>query len=225
MPCSGRYAEAWQYTSFWCISSLLKGNDNSGGAGNAFLTDTFVNFQTFGIQPNVGMIVYNLTQGTHGPVTAVTNTTLTATGVSWDDGDEYRIVAMTRAEQSAAENALDIAASDIHSAMFAANACNCDLADWAYNAAPDGYSYLAKLNIIDAAIYYQCPCSKAHISDEMRRAYLEWIDNQLQLIRTGKLELCDGETGADFPAVDYAELTWTTFNTARIIANTIKRSR
>jgi hypothetical protein len=141
----------------------------------------------------------------------------------WADPNEYAefwcIDAPCASEEEAIiSNVLDIAASDIHSALAAANACDCGLADWAY-------TYLKKLNIIDAVIYHFCHCAKPHISDDMRQAYLKWIDQELELIRTGKKELCDGETGADFPAVDYAEMTWTDFNTARIIENEIKRSR
>jgi hypothetical protein len=223
MTCSGRWAEAWQFTSFWCISAMLKGQDDGGGAGVAFLTDSQVDFAAFGIEANVGMTLYNLTQGTSGPVTAVAPNTLTATGVIWNDGDLYRIVAMTRAEQSAAENALDIAATDVHSALAAADACDCTLAGWAYDATQLGYSYLAKLNIIDAAIYHDCPCAKTHISEEMRKAYMAWVDTELELIRTGKKELCEGATGADFPAAGYAELTWTNFNVGRILENEAMR--
>jgi hypothetical protein len=121
-------------------------------------------------------------------------------------------------EEATINGILEIAASDIHSALAAANACDCDLADWAT-------AYLKKLNIIDAVIYHFCHCAKPMIGDDMRQAYLDWINGELELIRTGKKELCDGETGADFPAVDYAEMTWTDFNTARIIENEVKRRR
>ena len=61
------------------------------------------------------------------------------------------------------ESYLELAASDIHVALAATGACDCTLAPWAL-------TYLAKLNIIDAAAYYQCPtpCSSPRLSDEMR---------------------------------------------------------
>lgn len=217
MPCTGTFAAAWQFTTFWCISSLLLGEDNGGGVANPQLTDTFVDFMDFGVEANVGMRLWNLTQDTEGFITVVTDTTLTAPGVTWADGDEYRVVLMTRAEESAAENALSIAATDIHSAIAAANACDCTMASWAYLPDSNGYSYLAKLNIIDAAIYHQCACARTPLSDEMRQRFLDWVDAELELIRTGEKELCEGETGSAFPAITWIEQAWTEFNAREII--------
>src|SRR4030067_892174 len=70
--CSGRYAEAWLFSLFWCPSSTMKGLDNGGGMGAGFLTDTQANFTNVGVKANQGMILYNLTTGLYGPVTAVT---------------------------------------------------------------------------------------------------------------------------------------------------------
>ena len=61
------------------------------------------------------------------------------------------------------------------------------------------------------------------MTEDMRQAFLNWMDNQLELIRTGKKELCDGETGADFPAVDWAEQAWNDFNTQVIIEKDLLR--
>ena len=210
--CTSRWAEVYHFAGFWCLSSIVTGTDNSGGAANAFLTDSTKNFPNLGIRANVGMILYNLTADTSGPVTAVTTARLTATGVTWDDGDSYRIVALDGAEIATVELYLDIAASDIHAALAANGACDCVLADWALG-------FLQKLNVIDAAAYYQCPCAKPVLSDEMRGRYLDWMSMQLDLIRTGQLELCAGETGSDFPAVGWAEQGLTVFNTAKIISN------
>jgi hypothetical protein len=217
MACNGRYSEAWQFAAFWCTEGILMGVDNSGGAGNAMLTDSLVNFELLGVEANQGMVLYNTTANTSGPVTAVTVTTLTATGVTWDDGDAYRIVPLGMQERSTIEHYLNIAASDIHAALAASGACDCTLASWATG-------YLEKLNIIDAAAYYQCPCGQPSMTDDQRRAYLEWASEQLTLIRTGQLELCHGATGADFPAVGWAEQGWTDFATAQIIMNTDLRS-
>lgn len=213
MACSGRYAEAWQFAAFWCVSGILKGVDNSGLVfPQASLTDTQIDFVRLGVHANVGMVCYNLTRSTSGPVTAVTANTLTVSGVTWGTGDQYRIALLEGTEIATIELYLDIAASDIHAAMAASGACDCTLASWAE-------AYLQKLNVIDAAIYHQCPCGKPDVSDEMRRAHLEWMNVQLDNIRTGKVELCTGETGSEFPAIAWAEQSSTEFAAAQIVYN------
>ena len=214
MACTGRFAEAYQFGAFFCTGVILQNVDDSGGAGNAFLTDSTVNFTAAAsrVEANVGMILYNTTAGTNGPVTAVTAHTLTATGVTWDDGDGYRIVLIDAIERSTIELYLDIAASDLHAAMAQSGMCDCTLASWARG-------FLAKLNIIDAASYYQCTCGQPKMTDEMRGRYLDWCSTQLEAIRTGALELCDGATGSEFPAVGWAQQGWTPQITAEIIFN------
>lgn len=88
MPCSGRYAEAWQYAAFWCEGSIALGAHDGVGPADAALSDAAVQFIQMGARPNVGMILYNLIAGTQGLVTGVTEHTLTATGVTWAAGDE-----------------------------------------------------------------------------------------------------------------------------------------
>ena len=212
MACTTRYAEGWQFSAFWCASSILKNEDTSGLLAQPTLTCSQVNFLTFGVKANEGMICWNLTTGLDGFVTAVTQNSLTVTGVVWNDGDLFRVCTQTAEERTMAEHYLDITAGDLHAALAAANACSCTFAAWADN-------YLAKLNIIDAAIFYTCPCARPDISDEMRQSYIEFMNTQLELIRTGKLELCSGETGSDFPALDWAEQSLTEQNAALIIYN------
>ena len=53
---------------------------------------------------------------------------------------------------------------------------------------------------------------------------LEWSDRQLELLRTGMIDICDGATGAAFPAVTWAEQTVTEFAAARIIYNDQQRN-
>ena len=214
MACTGRYAEAWQFASFFCTGVILNGVDDSGGAGNAFLTDTTINFLAPAneVEANVGMVLYNTTAGTSGPVTAVTTNTVTATGVTWDNGDAYRIVLIDAIERSTIELYLDVAAADLHAALAASGACDCTLASWAVG-------FLAKLNIIDAASYYQCKCGQPAMTDELRGRYLDWCSEQLAAIRDGRLELCDGETGSEFPAVGWAQQGYTDWATAEIIYN------
>lgn len=217
MACTGRYAEAWQYAAFWCKASIRTGSDDSGGVGNLFLTDSQADFTRFGVKPNVGMMLWNLTNDTSGPITLVSQTTITATGVTWDDGDEYRVVTLTADERSTIEMYLDITSSDISAVVAVQGACDCSMATWAV-------ALLEKLNIIDAGIFHECPCAKPQISDDLKRTYLEWINTQLENIRNGKIELCEGETGSEYPVTGWAERASTEFAAAEIIANDIERS-
>jgi len=214
MACTARFAEAWQFASFFCTGVILNGVDNSGGIANAFLTDTTINFLAPAnlVEAGVGMVLYNTTTSLSGPVTAVTSTTVTATGVTWTSGDAYRIVLIDAIERSTIELYLDIAASDLHAAMAQSGMCDCVLASWAAG-------FLAKLNIIDAASYYQCTCGQPKMTDELRGRYLDWSSTQLEAIRTGNLELCHGATGADFPALGWSQQGWTDWATAEIIFN------
>ena len=190
----------------------MKGQDRSGGGPNAALVDTQADFVKGSIRANVGMVLYNLTTGLSGPVTAVTQTTLTATGVLWTDGQLYRIMPITGLELAAIETALDISVSDIHAALAASGACSCTFASWVTD-------YLAKLNIIEAMSFYNCSCGGTGLSDDMKMKYMDWSAAQQELIRTGNIELCSGETGADFPSIDWAEQAVTAFAAAEIYVN------
>lgn len=217
MPCTGAYADAYDFATFWCVGGLETGVDNSGGAGNAFLTDTTEDFLAMGVE--VAMIVHNITDGSGGLITNVTATTITATltggaGNDWDNGDVYRIVAVGANEQAQIATYLGIAASDIHAALAATGACDCSLAAWAEE-------YLKKLNVIDAAVIHACPCGRAQISDAVKGDWLQWLDRQFELLRTGAVDVCDGATGADFPAIGWAQQSVTEFAAARIILDDI----
>ena len=221
MPCTGRYAEAWQFAAFFCVEALVTGVDNSGGAANLFLTDTQVtDFRTLGVTANAGMVLYNTTQNTSGSVTAVTATTVTATGVTWNDGDVYRIVAIDARQRGEIEHNLNMAAGDIHVALSSAGACSCTFATWSEN-------YLSRLNIVIAAAFYSCTCGRPAtqaMSDDTRARYQEWAQLQLDMIADGRREMCAGETGSDYPYVGYAEQGWTEAAQVQIIANDILRN-
>jgi len=80
------------------------GADDSGGSGNAFLTDSTAAWPVNGL---VGLILYNTADGSHGVITANTATTATATlaggtGNDWDDTDTYEIRAPLRIGTGAA---------------------------------------------------------------------------------------------------------------------------
>lgn len=120
--------------------------------------------------------------------------------------DEYAALfkcgdTLTAEQEAVIEVLLAIAASDIHAAMASSGQCDCTLAPWAA-------VYLSKLNIIDAVAIHNCTCGGANLTQEAKQMYLNWVTEQLVAIREGKLELCSGETGVDFPAMGWAEVNW-----------------
>lgn len=222
MTCSGRYAEAWEFASFWCPGNLVS-RVHDGGDNQAALIDSQARFDERGVQPDVGMVLYNVTDGSSGVVTAVENTTLTATltgGVEndWDNGDRYRLVTITAVEIAAIENFLNLTAADLHAALSAQGMCNCALSEW-------GLGLLKKLNIIETATFYVCGCGTPNLTDEQRQLFFEWMNTQLELLRTGKLDVCQGATGPEYPAFGVAQKATTDFAAAQIIAGRIARQR
>lgn len=220
MACDGVYASADAFASFWCIENLLKGAHDDVGPADAALLDNTATFATLGVKAGVDMILYNTTQSTSGPVTARTETTITATGVTWAAGDAYSITLIDGVERANIEQWLDVASGDIHAALASVGACDCNLATWATRE----NGWLWKLNIIDAAAYHQCPCGQPHMTDEMRGRYLEWAGQQFDMITSGKLDPCDGATGSEWPVVGWAEQATTEFAAADIIVHDILRN-
>lgn len=224
MGCDGRYSEAWEFAAFWCSGNLLTGCDNSGKKSQACLVDDQQDFVQAGVRANAGMVLYNLTNGASGVITEVDEHSIKARlsggagalADKWDAGDEYRVTLITTQERSTIEHYLNITASDVHAALAAQGACDCSLSGW-------GAGLLKKLNIIEAASFYSCTCGTPNFSDNERQSLREWVANQLELIRTGKTDVCQGGTGGEYPAFGSAELAVTELNAARIIANRLKR--
>jgi len=214
MACLERYAEAFSYAVFWACQALIVGYDDSGGAANAFITDSGAQW-TLSPVVEVGAACYNATTSTYGVVTAVAPTVLQTSGATWSNGDEYQIANMSGAERVTIETFLRIAASDINEARRSVGACDCSLA-------ADSLTYLAKLNIVDAAIWHNCPCGRPDLSDEQRASYLLWMTEQLTSIRTSATELCDGYTGSNFPAIATAQFALTNWRAAEIILDRIR---
>ena len=113
------------------------------------------------------------------------------------------------------EAKLDMAAADVHAALASVGACDCALAGWAVQ-------YLKKLNVIDAAVIQQCPCG--NMRDDQKQMWLQWLDTQFELIRMGKIVVCEGETGADYPAFASAQKSLTEWNEAQIIIDRLRRN-
>lgn len=217
MACDGRYAEAWEFVTFFCTESLFS-RLHDGENNAAILTDTQAQFLNSGIRAGVGMVLYNVTDGSSGVVTEVTEHTLTATLAGgaenlWDVNDVYRIVTIDAVEIARAQNYLDLTAADVHAALSAQGGCDCALSSW-------GLGFLKKLNIVDAATFFTCSCM-ANLSAEERESLRNWMSAQLELIRTGKIDLCG--SGSESPAFGIAEIAWTPFNAARIISNSAAR--
>lgn len=105
---------------------------------------------------------------------------------------------------------MDMAAANIYQAMASAGMDSCTRSDTADN-------YLMQLNCILAAIMYYAPCGPT-LNREEKQMYLDWANGQLENIRTGKLELCEGETGSEFPSIGVAQVASTEFAAAQIIA-------
>lgn len=210
MACLDRYAQAFDYYTWYLCGGLRVGYDNSGGAGNAFLTDTTVNF----LQPDavqVGAPCYNATRKTYGVVTARAATVL-QTSNTWSNGDEYHVALIGARERVTIETYLRLAASDINAARMATGGCACSPSD-------EALAYLSKLNIIDAAIHHRCPCARPDISDEERASLLQWITVELDNIRTGAIELCPGHTGSGYPSFGIAQRAWNEWTAVEIMIN------
>jgi hypothetical protein len=183
---------------------------------NAFLTDPNQDFLRLGGRANVGQILYNLTTNLSGLITAITETTITATGVTWYNTQLYRVVFMNAAQRAQIEHYLNITSGDIQAALGAAGACNCTPSSW-------GATFLAEINIVLARVFYECPCAPSLTPDEKAR-YADMAKERLLQIRSGEIDICTGETGSLFPAIGWGEQSHTEWNAARIIINDTNRN-
>jgi len=120
-------------------------------------------------------------------------------------------------EEANLNRILSLAATRINMARQAQGACDCTLST-------TSHEYLKYLNCILAIAFYNCQCTNLKLTVEEKRMYLEAATTDLELIRTGALELCAGETGSDYPYVGHAEQGWTEAAQVQIIANDILRN-
>lgn len=223
MTCLESYALPWQFATFWCLDQLIQGTHEGAGPVDAALVYAHGDFVNRGVQINVGMTLYNVTQDTSGDVTAATATTITAAGVTWNAADAFRIVLMNGLEEDTIEHYLEVAAGDINAALHATGACDCTWASWVLNT-DTAVGFLGKLNIIDAAAYHSCQCGQPRFTDTMKQKYLDWMSQQLSMLVTMELEICHGETGSQFPSMGWASQSVTDFASAQIIWNDILRN-
>jgi len=115
---------------------------------------------------------------------------------------------------------LRLAAANIKAAMAAQGACDCALADWATD-------YLIELNCMISLAHFWCPCSWIRQQDlesggVIRASAQEWADKQLDLIRTGEIVLCAGDTSKLYPYVTWAQYGFTERNEAQMIYNRLQ---
>ncbi len=108
------------------------------------------------------------------------------------------------------ENALDLAASDLHMALAASNQCSCTMSS-------HGLVYAKKINIMDAAVLQNCPCGNALRNPDDKQRVQTWLEGQYDLIRQSQTVLCQGATGADYPAFGIAQYSFTDWNTIQMI--------
>jgi hypothetical protein len=122
-------------------------------------------------------------------------------------------------DESEVNRSLELAATNINMAIAAQGACDCTFSSWSAQ-------YLIELNCIIALVTFNCRCSTIRaLAAEDRAVWADWANNQLTLIREGKIELCDGETGSDFPVTSWADQGTTEFARTRIIVNDVLRNR
>lgn len=69
---------------------LCKGT-HDGADSAAVLRDLTYHFESVGVVASLGQYVENVTQSTAGNITAVDGNTVTVDGVTWDNGDEFKI--------------------------------------------------------------------------------------------------------------------------------------
>ena len=212
MACELMYASAFDYSLIWQCASIISGIDTAG-AGTT-LTDATATFLT-GDRLEVGMPLYNATANTYGKITSVADTTL-GTTITWTLADSYQIAKVEADTVAMIETYLRIAVGDINAARESAAACDCTV-----SAAMD--MYMRKLNVIDAAIWHNCPCARPNLSDTQKQGYLFWITDQLDNIRTGAMELCSGYGGSSVPSVGFAQQSWTDWRAAEIIVDRLLR--
>jgi len=84
-------------------------------------------------------------------------------------------------------------------------------------------NFLNYLNLIGAVLLMEFPNVRSHISNETLDRFQAWKDANVAKISTGDTIMCEGETGKDYPAIEFAEVGWTPETEIQIIVNEIKR--
>lgn len=134
-----------------------------------------------------------------------------------NDFAAFWCIEIAASEEAHINRMLQLSATPIHAARAATGGCDCTLSDWATD-------YLMTLNCILAATTYNCKCTNLRLTVEEKRLCMESTTADLTLIREGKIELCAGETAADFAYTGWADQGTTEFARTRIVVNDILRN-
>lgn len=87
--------------------TALATGTHKGADGASVLSDPGADFQSCGINSDIGQAVENVTQDTTGNVTASTEDTVTDDGNSWNNGDTYKIYKTATKNSSISKIAID----------------------------------------------------------------------------------------------------------------------
>jgi hypothetical protein len=220
MSCTAaRYASAADFVGFWCTATVLTGA-HTALAGTT-LTDANATFVSNVVRK--GHYIRNITQDIKASITNVVSETQLETlpAITWATNDIYEIIEASYANVVMLEGVLDKAVSPIQVSLLTAGMCDCTLE-------PASLSYLATLNIVSAAILPAClNCGLMRPdwpASADRKNWMDWLNQELSQIRKGEIELCQGETGKDFPALAWAEVNYNKFSEAEIWYNVVRRS-
>jgi len=103
-------------------------------------------------------------------------------------------------------------AARINMSLSASGQCDCTWNSYAED-------FLQELNMVAAALLTHCPDCSRHFNADEKEFYHGWLSDQLELLRSGKLELCQGETAVDYPAWGIVQQRLTDRGAAQMIAN------
>jgi len=103
-------------------------------------------------------------------------------------------------------------AARINMSLSASAQCDCTWNSYAED-------FLQELNMIAAALLIHCPDCSRHFSTDEKEFYNDWLGDQLELLRSGKLELCAGHTAVDYPALGIIQYSLTDRNAVQMIVN------
>ena len=114
------------------------------------------------------------------------------------------------------ETLLDRAAGPIDAARLSVGASSCTVSTSVSHT-------LELVNAIFAAVIWNCPCAPA-MPEEAKDRQLNWAQSIVDAIGSGELEVCEGETGVNFPAVALPQIGWNDAIAAEIYHNYLTRT-
>ena len=124
---------------------------------------------------------------------------------------------LTAGEAEGIETTLALVASNVHAVLAQTEACGCTLASWAT-------PYLAKLNVIEAALTGQCNCGSVRFTPEEKRELRKVLQGEYDRILKGEIDVCEGGTGKGYPVADTIEMGLTDFSRRRLVLNRLQRT-